>query len=180
MERSEYSTFFSNNIAYCVTNDDKVYGFGENICEYLGYNESNDNKSYVVIQELCHLRSVLNQICWITSINFKLFISSQFFRELTKAVNYLHWLKWPQIHRDLKPENVLISNETNGVFLKLCDFGLSKSNQTSDDSQNIGTQSYMAPEVRLGQFYNTKSDVYSLALIATEIYNFEDQSIHQM
>ena len=36
-----------------MRNDDKVYGFGENICKYLCYNKSNDNKSYVLIKELC-------------------------------------------------------------------------------------------------------------------------------
>ena len=40
-------------ISYCVTNDDKVYGFRENIYQYLGYNENNVNKSYVLIHELC-------------------------------------------------------------------------------------------------------------------------------
>ena len=40
------------NTGYCVTNDDKVYGFGRFVWRYLGYNESNDNKSYVLIQ-LC-------------------------------------------------------------------------------------------------------------------------------
>ena len=44
---------FEFRSAYCVTNDNKVYGFGDNIREYLGYNENNDNKSYVLIQELC-------------------------------------------------------------------------------------------------------------------------------
>src|SRR5689334_170767 len=44
---------FNRNMGYCVTNDDKVYGFGENIRKYLGYNESNDNKNYVLIKELC-------------------------------------------------------------------------------------------------------------------------------
>ena len=47
---------FVNQIAYCVTNDDKVYGFGQSIDSHLGYNESNDNKSYVLIQELCDKR----------------------------------------------------------------------------------------------------------------------------
>ena len=48
---------FRKNIAYCVTNDDNVYGLGENISEELGYhwfNETNDNnKSHLLIQELC-------------------------------------------------------------------------------------------------------------------------------
>ena len=42
-----------DDTGYCVTIDDKVYGFGKSIHYYLGYNESNDNKSYVLIQELC-------------------------------------------------------------------------------------------------------------------------------
>ena len=51
------------DIAYCVTNDDKVYGFGKNIRKFLGYIENNDSdsdssddsneKNYVLIQELC-------------------------------------------------------------------------------------------------------------------------------
>ena len=47
---------FEHNFAYCVTNDDKVYGFGKIINDYFGYNENNDNKSYVLIHELCDKR----------------------------------------------------------------------------------------------------------------------------
>jgi hypothetical protein len=32
----------------------------------------------------------------------------------------------------------------------------------------------MAPEVKDSENYNTKSDIYSLALIATEIFGFKD------
>ena len=46
----------SLRVAYCVTNDDKVYGFGGYVREYLGYNEFNENMSYVLIQELCDKR----------------------------------------------------------------------------------------------------------------------------
>ena len=44
---------FDNNITYCVTNNDEVYCIGKNVRKYLGYNESNDNNKYVLIQELC-------------------------------------------------------------------------------------------------------------------------------
>ena len=40
--------------AYCVTFEGKVYGFGENICQLLDFNKNIDNKSYVLIQQLCH------------------------------------------------------------------------------------------------------------------------------
>ena len=35
-----------------MTNDDKVFGFGLNICNQFVYNERNDKK-YVLIQQLC-------------------------------------------------------------------------------------------------------------------------------
>ena len=38
----------------------------------------------------------------------------------------------------------------------------------------MGTQSYMAPEVKYGEEYGLKSDIFSLALIVTEIFKFED------
>ena len=68
---------------------------------------------------------------------FQFFISFELFRELTKAVNYLHSLKTPIIHRDLKPENVLISDGRNGVFLKLCDFGLAKLHDMSKYTHTV-------------------------------------------
>src|SRR5689334_10957127 len=88
--------------------------------------------------------------------SFRFFISCEMFRELTKAVNYLHSNNI--IHRDLKPENVLISNGRNGVFLKLCDFGLAKFDDMSTHTGFIGTQSYMAPEVKSFEKYDFKSD----------------------
>ncbi len=81
----------------------------------------------------------------------------------------------PIIHRDLKPENILISDPINGRFLKLCDFGLAKRHEVSNHTRMVGTVDYMAPEVINSNKYNTKSDVYSLALIVTEIFGFEDE-----
>ena len=43
---------FGHNIAYCVTNDDQVYGFGDHCIRYFDSEES-DNNNYVLIQELC-------------------------------------------------------------------------------------------------------------------------------
>ena len=103
---------------------------------------------------------------------FCFFISCELLRDLTKCVNYLH--SNHIIHRDLKPENVLISDGRNGVFIKLCDFGLAKLDLNSIDTRMVGTDNYMAPEVRDGQKYGLKSDMFGLALIGTEIFSFED------
>ena len=109
-------------------------------------------------------------------------------RELSKAVNYLH--SNHIIHRDLKPENVVTTDGRNGIFLKLCDFNIAKvleikelsqneqeSSQVQTDelkfTRNSGTRYYIAPEIKTG-IYDEKSDMFGLALIATEIFNFED------
>ncbi len=139
--------------------------------------EFNEIRKYLFIKmELCE-QNLRNTIQFMKSIDekfktFCFFISCQLLRDLTKCVNYLH--SENIIHRDLKPENVLISDGRNGVFLKLCDFGLSKLDLDSIHTRMVGTDNYMAPEVRDGQKYGLKSDMFGLALIATEIFNFED------
>ena len=108
---------------------------------------------------------------------------------MVKGIEYLH--RNHIIHRDLKPDNVLISNEyiDNGRFIKLCDFGLSKHVTNSRDSygsytmsavqhtEDVGDLGYQAPEVQTGE-YNHLIDIYSLALIGAEIFNFDKNSVN--
>ena len=74
----------------------------------------------------------------------------------------------------------------NGVFIKLCDFNIVKLLGIKDENdqdtsevqpgeytRNEGTPYYIAPEVKTA-IYNEKPDMFGLALIATEIFNFED------
>jgi len=59
--------------------------------------------------------------------------------ELACAIDYVHHLGY--VHRDLKPDNVLISNDGH---IRLSDFGLAKSFQSSNDQQLTNWQSYVA------------------------------------
>ncbi|CAG2166780.1 unnamed protein product [Oppiella nova] len=100
-------------------------------------------------------------------------------------VQYLHELNPQIIHRDLKPENILIAKYVrNGRFVKLCDFGLATvhnkrihNRTTQKHTSDVGDIRYMAPEVTQGQKYNHKSDIYSLALIAGKIFDFDSETI---
>jgi tRNA A-37 threonylcarbamoyl transferase component Bud32 len=63
------------------------------------------------------------------------------------------------VHCDVKPSNIFYDKKNN--MWKLGDFGLSSIIQ--------GTPSYMAPEIKGGREPTTKSDVYSLGVVAREI-----------
>ncbi|CAG2100144.1 unnamed protein product [Medioppia subpectinata] len=109
---------------------------------------------------------------------FEYFISCEIFKELLECVQYLHESKPPVIHRDLKPDNILIDpNFRSNRFIKLCDFGLAKENNTNGQTFSntvVGTSRYMAPEVFSGK-YNHKSDIYSLNIIGGQLFDIDLQ-----
>ena len=80
-------------------------------------------------------------------------------------------------HRDLKPENILLEFDPNTekcIDLKLCDFGLSTSYQTS--SANVllndfcGSPGFFAPEmITNGSYYGDHVDIWSVGCILLEL-----------
>lgn len=80
------------------------------------------------------------------------------------------------VHRDLKPENIMINKRADTLWVKVFDFGLSKSSITEErESQKltltgdlVGTAAYMSPEQCRGQRADSRADVYALGCIAFE------------
>jgi serine/threonine-protein kinase len=92
--------------------------------------------------------------------------------QLCKGLAYAH--KLGVVHRDIKPANVIIDNEGNARIL---DFGIASFFEDDKDSKDeetklvMGTESYMAPEQRLGLAETTTlSDVYSLGVVIYEMF----------
>ncbi|MFM8285605.1 MAG: serine/threonine-protein kinase, partial [Planctomycetaceae bacterium] len=77
------------------------------------------------------------------------------------------------IHRDVKPANVLI--ETGTLAPRLADFGLAIGEDDSLAAQPAGTLAYSSPEQILptGQKLDGRSDLYSLGVIAYELFTGE-------
>ncbi|KAF3119835.1 hypothetical protein TWF569_003583 [Orbilia oligospora] len=87
--------------------------------------------------------------------------------ELILALEHLH--NHDIVYRDLKPENILL--DANG-HIALCDFGLSKSNLSKNETTNTfcGTTEYLAPEVLLDeQGYTKMVDFWSLGVLVFEM-----------
>jgi serine/threonine protein kinase len=76
------------------------------------------------------------------------------------------------VHRDLKPENVmLLSPEGQEDFVKVVDFGISKSrgsHRITEDSTILGTPQFMAPEQAQGRRdeIDHRTDQFALAAMA--------------
>ena len=75
------------------------------------------------------------------------------------------------VHRDLKPENVIL---TPSGDVKILDFGLAcvhNDEWVEEDPDRIrGTPIYMAPEQARGEGVDHRSDLFSLGLIAYELF----------
>ena len=99
------------------------------------------------------------------------YISCKILIELLQSVQYLH--DQDIIHRDLKPTNILFDEKgKNGIFFKICDFGLAKLHDGNTHTRGMGTPRYIAPEVS-DSHYDTKSDVYSLSVIGHQIFDLD-------
>ena len=102
--------------------------------------------------------------------------------QLASALQYLHNRRI--VYRDVKGDNVGLlwgdgsQSSTSTATVKLLDFGLCRELPPAQEETEgeglfqmtmVGTRRYCAPEVVVGQGYNTKADVYSWAILVHEM-----------
>ncbi|KAJ3539740.1 hypothetical protein NMY22_g4599 [Coprinellus aureogranulatus] len=91
-----------------------------------------------------------------------------FATDIARALAYLHARQC--IHRDLKGENLLV---TSNGRIKVTDFGFARIAARNEDELRrltfCGTDSYMSPEILLGDEFSLPTDIFSLGVIFCEI-----------
>jgi len=67
------------------------------------------------------------------------------------------------VHRDIKLENLLVDQNMD---IKFMDFGFATNKNIDSLTQQLGTKSYMAPEIRRCKVYDGRStDIFSMGVI---------------
>jgi serine/threonine protein kinase len=74
------------------------------------------------------------------------------------------------VHRDVKPGNLMVRPDGT---VKVTDFGIARaltSAPLTDHGQMIGTPAYVSPEQATGESVTGSSDIYSLGVVAYELF----------
>ena len=91
---------------------------------------------------------------------------------VAKGLSYAH--QENVIHRDLKPDNIMIRSDG---LVQITDFGLAQAvrsnNELTKTGEVVGSLCYMSPEQIVKDQLDTRSDIYSLGIIAFELLTGE-------
>uniref|UniRef100_A0A3B5ANJ7 Eukaryotic translation initiation factor 2-alpha kinase 1 n=1 Tax=Stegastes partitus TaxID=144197 RepID=A0A3B5ANJ7_9TELE len=98
-------------------------------------------------------------------------------RHILEGVEYIH--SQGIMHRDLKPRNIFLHGAD--CHVRIGDFGLacrdiivdshkSTTSPYSSHTSGVGTFVYAAPEQLKGSHYDSKSDMYSIGVLALELF----------
>uniref|UniRef100_A0A4W4F964 Eukaryotic translation initiation factor 2-alpha kinase 1 n=1 Tax=Electrophorus electricus TaxID=8005 RepID=A0A4W4F964_ELEEL len=109
--------------------------------------------------------------------------ASAILKKILEGVAYIH--SRGIMHRDLKPRNIFLHG--NDYHVKIGDFGLAckdivvnekeqlplnshTGNNTESHTTGVGTFIYASPEQLEGSHYDLKSDMYSVGMVAAELF----------
>lgn len=88
-------------------------------------------------------------------------------RQVADALSAIH--KLSVYHRDIKPANVMVDDD---LHVKVTDFGIAKLPDSMLTQQNelMGSPGYMAPESFVSADIDHRADIFSLGIVAYELF----------
>lgn len=89
--------------------------------------------------------------------------SKFFVANILISLEYIHSKRI--IHRDLKPENFVFDSEG---YLRITDFGVSRTVRDDNHQDTSGTPGYMSPEVICHKNHTYMTDYFALGVMAYE------------
>lgn len=141
-----------------------------------------DPETLFMVEELCSggtLRDKLHsQMHAYNKVVYTYMEALRWCTQLASALAYLHAQRPMIIHRDLKLDNVLLADRTADAEVKLADFGLCAIVTVTglecvshELTAETGSALNMAPEMKKGEFYNEKVDIFSLGCCIFEVFS---------
>lgn len=91
-------------------------------------------------------------------------------QQILIGLNSLHAKR--QLHRDIKSDNILLTAKGD---IKIADFGfaIQLTKERMNRKSIVGTPAWMAPELVKRSDYNEKVDIWSLGMVAFELFQGE-------
>ena len=138
-----------------------------NLLEYFsGWYEENNHKA-ILITELLQGGNLVEHRKYQKKLKIKLI--KKWIKQILSALDYLHSNGY--IHHDVKCQNILVDRITGN--LKVADLiSVEKMDEKGYFTKYIGTEEFMAPEVKQGK-YTFKADVYSLGITIIHFLTME-------
>jgi serine/threonine protein kinase len=137
----------------------------ENIVNVIDFGESEG--SFFIVMEHYQGRTLEDLMKARPGIPFD--VAAQIILEVAYGLEAAHHLDI--VHRDIKPANIIFTDQGG---IKVADFGLAKKSDSmtmiTQLGKVIGTPAYMSPEQAAGRPVGTSSDIFSLGVVAYELF----------
>ena len=137
----------------------------ENIVNVIDFGESEG--SFFIVMEYYQGRTLEDLMKARAGIPFD--VAAQVILEVAYGLEAAHHLDI--VHRDIKPANIIFTDQGG---IKVADFGLAKKSDSmtmiTQQGKVIGTPAYMSPEQAAGRPVGTSSDIFSLGVVAYELF----------
>lgn len=131
------------------------------------YNLERRGPNYILIMEYIKgdsLAKLLQEFPGGLALDFV----TQLMQVVTNALGYAH--RRGVLHKDITPGNILL---TDDGIVKVIDFGISDQVKHQRDSNGddfvVGTPAYMSPEQIRGETLDSRTDIYSLGVLITQL-----------